>query len=196
MSADLILSRLEQFTHLQKDGRGYRAKKCPLCGNENYALGVNLNPVQAHCFACDGRTKDVLEVLGLDSRDFKPSSDSTPPARVEPTPDESQRLKLERTWDTAYPLNGHDLASYYLEGRGLPLERYPFTLRCHPGLKYWGNGAVMGTFPVMLARVENKAGEPMALHTAFPLALHCHFLPVSYKSLSVAFCDVIQGFAD
>ena len=32
--------------------------------------------------------------------------------------------------------------------------------------------------------------------TAFPLALDCHFLPVSYKSLSVAFCDVIQGFAD
>jgi len=162
-----IIQRLEQFTHLQKDGRGYRAKKCPLCGNENYALGVDLNPIRAHCFACDGRTKDVLEVLGLDSRDLAPSSDWTPPARVEPTPDEAQRVKLERLWGEAFELDSRNVGGQYLASRGLTLERFPQNVRVHGLLDYWAGGAVAGVYPALLSRVENVRGELMALHKTY-----------------------------
>ena len=169
MSAYLF-ARLEQLGPVSRAGNTYRAA-CPVCarGQGDSALSIRLEGerVLMHCHRCESSYLDILAALRIDARDLAPSSDWTPPARVEPTPDEAQRVKLERTWNTAYPLNGHDLASHYLEGRGLLLECYPFTLRCHPGLEYWDGGAVIGTFPVMLARVENRAGELMALHRTF-----------------------------
>ena len=49
----------------------------------------------------------------------------------------------------------------------------------------------LGT-PSERCRPWNPPYQPgPGLDTAFPLALDCHFLPVSYKSSSVAFCDVI-----
>ena len=165
-----LLSRLEQLGPVSKAGNTFRAA-CPVCarGRGDSALSIRLEGerVLMHCHRCESSYLDILAALRIDARDLSPSSDWSPPARVEPTPDEAQRVKLERTWNTAYPLNGHDLASHYLEGRGLSLECYPFTLRCHPGLEYWDGGAVIGTFPVMLARVENRAGELMALHKTY-----------------------------
>ena len=59
--------------------------------------------------------------------------------------------------------------------------------------------SVPGVGPIMSATLLSslpELGGTSREATAFPLALDCHFLPVSYKPLSVVFCDVIQGFTD
>ena len=70
------------------------------------------------------------------------------------------------------------------------------SVRSNPELKTLDTllQSVPGVGPIVSATLLSslpELGGTSREATAFPLALDCHFLPVSYKSLSVAFCDVI-----
>ena len=78
-----------------------------------------------------------------------------------------------RTWSQCAPVradgNGRDPVTLYLKHRlvlpaGEPLA-VPAALRFHPGLPYFdGDGANVGTWPAMVAAMQNPAGELVALH--------------------------------
>lgn len=77
-----------------------------------------------------------------------------------------------RTWNQSAPVradgNGRDPVTLYLRRRlvlpaGEPLA-VPPVLRLHPGLPYFHDGARVGTWPAMVAAMQNPAGELVALH--------------------------------
>jgi len=168
--SETILTRLEQLGPVPKAGNTYRAA-CPVCarGRGDAALSVKLEGerVLMHCHRCEAPYLELLAALGLDPRDLKSSSDWTPRPRVEPTADEAQRGKLLRLWNETFELDTRNVGGRYLEHRGLSPGRYPQNVRVHGLLDYWENGVVTGTYAALLSRVENKAGELMALHKTY-----------------------------
>ncbi len=167
---EALLARLEQLGSVSRSGHIYRAA-CPVCarGQGDTALSVRLEGerVLMHCHRCETPYVELLAALGLGPRDLTPSSDWTPPARVKPTPNEAQRGKLERLWGEAFELDSRNVGGQYLASRGLSLERYPANVRVYGLLEYWEGGAVLGMYPALLSRVENWAGELMALHKTY-----------------------------
>ena len=63
---------------------------------------------------------------------------------------------------------GNPVHKYLTITRKLGLSKFPAVLRSHPGLPYYNdNRELLGTFPAMLAKVENIAGELVALHRTY-----------------------------
>ena len=80
--------------------------------------------------------------------------------------------RLASTWDQSLPVaadgTGVDPVTLYLRRRlalapGEPLA-VPDVMRVHPGLSYYEGGAFVGTWPAMVAAMQNPAGDLVALH--------------------------------
>lgn len=77
-----------------------------------------------------------------------------------------------RIWDEASPVRVGDDVDRYLSARGLELDTYPVSLRCHPGLGYYERGAGgrsqrVAQYPAMLARVDRPDGSLCSLHRTY-----------------------------
>ncbi|MDF1551678.1 MAG: toprim domain-containing protein [Deferrisomatales bacterium] len=92
------------------------------------------------------------------------------PARPEttPQPNPGKVARLRRLWAEARPLAAGDAAAAYLQARGLDLRGLAAdALRTHHALPYWTDGAVVGTYPAVLARVVGPTGDPVAMHATY-----------------------------
>ena len=63
-----------------------------------------------------------------------------------------QKNAMRKTWLRSLELNGRDVASRYLAGRGLKLPAWPSCLRWVVELPYWLDREMLGYFPAMLAK--------------------------------------------
>jgi putative DNA primase/helicase len=91
-----------------------------------------------------------------------------------------QRLSLQRErwakhaernaelWEQCLPVVPGDPALTYLQRRGIVGTRpLPAMLRLHPALPYWHEGALLGTFPAMVAPLVGADGRMVALHRTY-----------------------------
>lgn len=76
--------------------------------------------------------------------------------------------RIRRLWAECVPLQPGDPVTLYLKRRGFggvwPL---PQALRLHPRLAFWRDGAVIGTFPAMVAPLALPDGRTVALHRTY-----------------------------
>ena len=82
---------------------------------------------------------------------------------------EARRQWLNKIWNEAREVAAGDPVYNYLTiTRQLLLSEIPPVLRTHPGLPYYNeDNKCLGNFPVMLARIENIAGELVSLHRTY-----------------------------
>ena len=98
-------------------------------------------------------------------------SEAVKPSRG-PDLDRMKQL-AKRIWDEARPVVMGDAVDLYLCNRGLSLESYPNTLRCHPALGYYQSkeGAKKATkvaeYPAMLACVQGADDHGVTLHRTY-----------------------------
>lgn len=91
--------------------------------------------------------------------------------------DQKQRTKdkflkklLNQVWGETFPADSPQAVPLrrYLANRGLTIQRYPATLRFHPGLDSVNeDGEYEGRFPAMVAMVVDKNGVPVTLHRTY-----------------------------
>ena len=77
---------------------------------------------------------------------------------------------LNTVWSETFPADSPEAAPLrrYLSNRGLTVQRYPATIRFHPGLDSVNeDGEFEGTFPAMVAMVVDRDGVPVTLHRTY-----------------------------
>jgi putative DNA primase/helicase len=84
------------------------------------------------------------------------------------------RGKLVKVSTGCFALTGTDPVSQYLRKRvpGCDLSKISPAIRFHPGLKFYEEGEgdrliTRGTFPTMVARAVDAAGQPITLHRTY-----------------------------
>lgn len=97
-----------------------------------------------------------------------------PSAHVGPTPQELEATKrrLMKTWSTAHKVKEEDpVWKYLVQTRMLPIMRWPNVvagLRYHPKGRYCEeDGTLIGSFPMMLAKVAANDGKVATIHRTF-----------------------------
>lgn len=87
-----------------------------------------------------------------------------------PSPERMQALS-RRIWNEAKPITLGDEVDRYLRSRGLQLDVYPKTLRCHPCLGYFERSGTrsikVAEYPAMLACVQGPDGHCVSLHRTY-----------------------------
>lgn len=161
---------LEQFG---VDSSFLRKRKgpCPMCGgSDRFTYDNNFNRGTWFCQQCGNG--DGLELLRLvRGWDFKTALEEVAKVvggisddRVTKEPKRSDpRPALREAWKgskTDMPEVGE-----YLFGRGLSVV--PEMLRYHPGMKYYHDGKMQGSYPVMLAPVSDDGGQMLSLHRTY-----------------------------
>ena len=79
----------------------------------------------------------------------------------------------QRLWNEARPVTPGDEVDRYLRNRGVQMEKYPRSLRCHPALDYFVKKATdkrstkVAQYPAMLACVQGRDGHAVTLHRTY-----------------------------
>ena len=160
-----------------------RNQPCPMCGGtDRFQYTDRWGEGNYHCRGCGagGGLKLLQGVLGCDFRsalrhveDCVGTVSATSPQR--PAEPSAQRMKklAQRIWDEARPVVPGDAVDRYLASRGLALDPYPPTLRCHPSLGYYRRDAgaaraqKVAEYPAMLACVQGPDGNAVTLHRTY-----------------------------
>jgi putative DNA primase/helicase len=160
-----------------------RNQPCPMCGGtDRFQYTDRWGEGNYHCRGCGagGGLKLLQGTLGCDFRtalrhveDCVGACLPIPSQRLaEPS---AQRMKklAQRIWDEAQPITVADAADRYLSSRGLALDPYPPTLRCHPSLGYYtrepdsSKARKVAEYPAMLACVQGPDGKAITLHRTY-----------------------------
>ena len=149
------------LTILGMDERALSGKHgpCPMCGGKDrFRFDDKEGRGTYFCSGCgagDG-VQLAMGITGLSFRDVAAEVEriagTVRPAttRTDRT-DEDKLSALRRVFRESRPIERGDEACRYLAGRGLRLYDLPESIRLHPGMPYRDGGAVLGTFPTMLA---------------------------------------------
>ena len=165
------------LTALGMDERALSGKHgpCPMCGGKDrFRFDDKEGRGTFYCSGCGAGDGVALAmgITGLSFRDVaaeveriagtvKPST--TKPERT----DDDKLAALRRAFKESKPIERGDEACRYLAGRGLRLYDLPEGIRTHPGMQYRDGGAVVGTFPAMLATVTDAAGRAVSMHRTY-----------------------------
>jgi len=149
---------------------------CPLCGGEDRFRFDDLEGrgtyICSQCGSGDG-IKLAIGILGLSFRETALRIESMVGGITADIPskpkqdDEHKRLALRQAWKESAPITEGDEAWQYLKGRGLSLATMPINLRLHPGMTYFDDGKVVGTFPTMLGVVMGADGKAVSIHRTY-----------------------------
>ena len=165
------------LTVLGMDERALSGKHgpCPMCGGrDRFRFDDKDGRGTYFCSGCgagDG-VQLAMGITGLSFRDVAAEVEriagTVRPAttRTERT-DDNKPSALRRVFRESRPIERGDEACRYLAGRGLRLHDLPESLRTHPGMQYRDGGAVLGTFPVMLATVTDATGRAVSMHRTY-----------------------------
>lgn len=165
------------LTVLGMDERALSGKHgpCPMCqGRDRFRFDDKEGRGTYFCSGCgagDG-VQLAMGITGLSFRDVAAEVERIA-GTVKPTAirtertDEDKLSALRRVFRESRPIERGDEACRYLAGRGLRLYDLPESIRLHPGMPYRDGGAVLGTFPTMLATVTDAAGRALSMHRTF-----------------------------
>jgi putative DNA primase/helicase len=160
-----------------------RNQPCPMCGGtDRFQYTDRWGEGNYHCRGCGagGGLKLLQGALGCDFKSalhhVEECVGAVMPARslrlAEPS---AQRMKklAQRIWDEALPVTAGDAVDRYLSSRGLALDPYPPTLRCHPSLGYYTRepdspkARKVAEYAAMLACVQGMDGSAITLHRTY-----------------------------
>ena len=160
-----------------------RNQPCPMCGGtDRFQYTDRWGEGNYHCRGCGagGGLKLLQGALGCDFKSaLRHVEDCVGEVRPTPSPrgaePSAQRMKklAQRLWDEARPVAKSDAVDRYLSARGLALDPYPPTLRCHPSLGYFtkdtgsAKARKVAEYPAMLACVQGADGETVTLHRTY-----------------------------
>ena len=165
------------LTVLGMDERALSGKHgpCPMCGGrDRFRFDDKDGRGTYFCSGCgagDG-VQLAMGITGLSFRDVAREIERVA-GTVRPTPaksdrsDEDKLNALRRAFRESRPIARGDDAHAYLAGRGLRLHDLPESIRTHPGMQYRDGGAVLGTFPAMLATVTDATGRAVSMHRTY-----------------------------
>ncbi len=148
---------------------------CPMCGGKDRFRFDNKDGRGTYfcsgCGAGDG-VQLAMGITGLSFRDVAAEVEriagTVRPSTIKPDRSDDDKLAaLRRAFRESRPIERGDEACRYLAGRGLRLYDLPECIRFHPGMQYRDGGAVLGTFPVMLATVTDAAGRAVSMHRTY-----------------------------
>lgn len=123
--------------------------------------------------------REIAEVLGGDAGQIHSNSRAPQRPVYKPSAEElaerqrkndALRTTLNRVWtESIHHAEAEALPMrHYLMGRGLFYYGLPETLRYHPALPYYDDGKVLrGSYPAMVAIVQNDEGQPITMHRTF-----------------------------
>lgn len=148
---------------------------CPMCGGrDRFRFDDKDGRGTYFCSGCgagDG-VQLAMGITGLSFRDVAREIERVA-GTVRPTPaksdrsDEDKLNALRRAFRESRLIARGDDAHAYLAGRGLRLHDLPESIRTHPGMQYRDGGAVLGTFPAMLATVTDATGRAVSMHRTY-----------------------------
>jgi len=160
-----------------------RNQPCPLCGGKDrFQYTDKRDEGGYYCRGCGpGDAFKLLQaVTGMDFMEalkrVEECVGAMPAAATKPLrgPDPEHMKQLaKRIWHEARPVVRGDAVDVYLRNRGLALDAYPTTIRCHPALGYYQSkdGAKKSTkiaeFPAMLACVQGADDHGVTLHRTY-----------------------------
>ena len=148
---------------------------CPMCGGrDRFRFDDKEGRGTFYCSGCgagDG-VQLAMGITGLSFRDVAAEVERIagtvrPSAARSERSDEDKLSALRRAFKESRPIEREDEACRYLAGRGLRLYDLPEGIRTHPGMQYRDGGAVLGTFPAMLATVTDAAGRAVSIHRTY-----------------------------
>lgn len=165
------------LTALGMDKRALSGKHgpCPMCGGKDRFRFDNKEGRGTYfcsgCGAGDG-VQLAMGTTGLSfldvAREVVRIAGTVRPSPTRPERTDDDKLSaLRRVFRGSRPIERGDEACRYLAGRGLRLHDLPESIRTHPGMPYLDSGAVLGTFPVMLAIVTDATGRAVSMHRTY-----------------------------
>lgn len=165
------------LTVLGMDERALSGKHCPcpMCGGKDrFRFDDKEGRGTYFCSGCgagDG-VQLAMGITGLSFRDVAAEVEriagTVRPSTIKPGRSDDDKLAaLRRAFRESRPIERGDEACRYLAGRGLRLYDLPENVRTHPGMQYRDGGAVVGTFPAMLATVTDAAGRAVSMHRTY-----------------------------
>ena len=165
------------LTVLGMDERALSGKHgpCPMCGGrDRFRFDDKDGRGTYFCSGCgagDG-VQLAMGITGLSFRDVAAEVERIA-GKIKPTATRTERTDddklhaLRRAFKESRPIQREDEAHAYLAGRGLALHDLPENVRTHPGMNYRDDGAVLGTFPTMLATVTDATGRAVSMHRTY-----------------------------
>lgn len=165
------------LTVLGMDERALSGKHgpCPMCGGrDRFRFDDKEGRGTFYCSGC-GAGDGVALAMGITGMTFRDVAaeveriaGTVRPTQAKPDRSDDDKLKaLRRAFKESKPIERGDEACRYLAGRGLALYDLPENVRTHPGMQYHDGGAVLGTFPTMLATVTDAAGRAVSIHRTY-----------------------------
>jgi putative DNA primase/helicase len=149
---------------------------CPMCGGKDRFRfddkGGNGTFYCSHCGAGDGVAL-VMKVKGVMFIDAKQAIEGLIGAAPVVVPkagrsDDEQRDQMAALWRRASPLDGQDIASRYLERRGIAGPVPPLCLRWLDDIPYFDDETKVRTLrPAMLAKFVAPDGKSAMLHRTY-----------------------------
>lgn len=79
---------------------------------------------------------------------------------------DANRNRLAAVWESAHPVTADNEGGRYLASRGLSVPNTD-ALRINAGMDYWHDKQRMGSYPVMLALVQDATGRGVTLHRTY-----------------------------
>jgi len=148
---------------------------CPLCGGKDrWRFEDHAGSGSWVCNHCtNGRRQSgsdlVMMMRGINFLDAKKLiEEHIGAAQVHIRPatmsEEKRREDLRALWLAGRPLNGSDIASRYLEARGLKLSQWPSALRWCDRLPHKSDAGVRTVWPAMLAKFSASDCKSSTLH--------------------------------
>lgn len=144
---------------------------CPLCGGKDRWRFDDKEGkgtfICSHCGAGDGFDL-AIKYTGRPFAEIAAEVEKLAGAiqAEKPRVKRDPRQGLERVGKGLQRLNGKDPATLYLRGRGITgISSYG--IRFHPELPYYDQGAFVGKFPAMVAKVCNVQGKGETYHLTY-----------------------------
>lgn len=148
---------------------------CPMCGGrDRFRFDDKDGRGTFYCSGC-GAGDGVALAMGITGQSFRDVAAEVEriAGTVRPTQAKAERTDddklaaLRCAFKESKPIERGDETCRYLAGRGLRLYDLPEGIRTHPGMQYRDGGAVVGTFPAMLATVTDAAGRAVSMHRTY-----------------------------
>ena len=166
-----ILTQIGVGSHYLKPTHG----PCPFCGGKDrFRFDDKAGSGSFICSKC-GAGDGVEFVKRILSVEFKQAAQAieahigSAPVAVRPAARnvELERQRMADIWAAAHALDGDDIASRYLSGRGVKLDVWPVSIRWAPRMAYFDDAKVKTIHPGMLAKFAAPDGKSAILHRTF-----------------------------
>lgn len=122
----------------------------------------------------------VAECLRIGGARARPVRWTKPVPRKSDTAEEDEKIRqsLNRVWNETIPISDRDAepARLYLARRGISISP-PETLRFHPELGFYEGEEKIGSYPAIVAMVQDRDGNPVTIHRTY-LTADGHKAPV------------------